>query len=279
MLRFPLAAVLLVLAGVSRAGEIVVVMPETPSSPYNDALQGVCDALGACPTVLTAGEDLEIPADARVVIALGGRAARSRCPARDLLVTALTPGYEARARPAAGRVVRVRLTLAPEAFVRRLLALKPAGKSAALLWSEPASGRFAEAVRMAGLSLGLAVRTIKVVDPDSVPALLRGLHQTDALWLAPDSALVTPTTFDAACEYARSADVSFFAPAPALAARCGLAGLAPDFRSVGVRAGESAKEALAGTPLDEDAYPSAPGAEPMTDITDIVASTKTTTGR
>ena len=276
MRRFLLAAALLAFAAASRAGEIVVVMPKTRSSPYNDALQGVCDALGACPTVLSAGEDLEIPADARVVIALGGRAARAPIPARALLVTGLTPGYEARARPGSGPVVRVRLTLAPEAFVRRLLALQPSGKSAALLWSEPASGRFAEAVRLSGLSLGLAVRTIKVVEPDSVPALLRGLRQTDALWLAPDSALVTPTTFDAACEYARSAGISFFAPAPALATRCGLAGLAPDFRSVGLRAGEAAREALAGGPPLEDAYPAAPGSGP---VTDIVASTKTQTGR
>jgi hypothetical protein len=276
MPRFLLAAAFLVLAGASRAGQIVVVMPETPSSPYSEALQGVCDALDACPTVMTAGEDLDIPADARVVIALGGRAARARIPARDLLVTALTPGYEARVRPGSGRVVRVRLTLDPEALVRRFLVLKPDGKSAALLWSEPASGRFAEAVRTAGASLGVTVRPVKVADPESVPALLRGLPQTDALWLAPDSALVTPTTFDAVCEYARSARLSFFAPAPALAARCGLAGLAPDFRAVGLRAGEAAKEALAGSPPDEDAYPSAPGSEP---ITDIVASTKTKTGR
>ncbi len=139
-----LAAALCVLAGVSRAGEVVVVMPEEPSSPYMDALQGVCDALGACPTVLTAGEDVDIPAEARVVIALGGRAARLSYPPRAVLVTALSPGYEARPRRGAGPVVRVRMTLDPNTFMRRLLALRPDGKStrSACIWSEPASGRF-----------------------------------------------------------------------------------------------------------------------------------------
>jgi hypothetical protein len=275
MRRFLLAALLVAAAGASRAGEVVVVVPPSPSSPYAEALQGVCDALGSCPTVLTAGEDLEIPADARVVIALGGRAARLNYPSRAVLVTALSPGYEARARPDAGPVVRVRLTLSPEAFARRLLALKPEGKRAALLWFEPASGRFAEAVRAAAVPLGVTVTVVKVADPDAVPALLRRLSPTDTLWLAPDSALVTPTIFDATCEYARSAGVSFYAPAPALAARCGLAGLAPAFRAAGLRAGDAAREALTGTLPAKDAYPST-APEPLTDI---IASTKTERGR
>jgi hypothetical protein len=272
-----LLAALLVFAGAARAGQIVVVAPESPSGPYKEALQGVCDSLGACPPVLAAGEDVDIPSDARVVIALGGRAARRRYPSSITLVTALSPGYEARARAGSGPVVRVRMTLAPDDFIRRLMSLKPEAKSAALLWSEPASGRFAEEVRAAAAPLGVAVRLVRVSDPDAVPALLRGLPPTDALWLAPDSALVTPTTFDAACEYARSTAVSFFAPAPALAARCGLAGLAPDFRSAGLRAGSAAREALAGTALEADAYPqTATAPEPLADI---IASTRTRSGR
>lgn len=276
MRRPLLLAVFLVLAGAARAGEIVVVAPASPSGPYKEALQGVCDALGACPPVLAAGEDVEIPSDARVVIALGGRAARLRYPARAVLVTAISPGFEARARPSAGAVIRVRMTFAPEAFVRRLLSLKPEGKSAVLLWSEPASGRFSEEVRAAGGRLGVAVTAIKVSNSDAVPELLRGLPRADALWLAPDSALVTPTIFDAACEYAKSSGVSFFAPAPALASRCGLAGLAPDFRAAGLRAGSAAREALTGPEPEADAYPALPGSETLTDI---LASTKTRTAR
>lgn len=275
MRRLLFAAALFLLSGSSFAGEIVVLAPASPSEPYREALQGVCDALGECPPVLAAA-GVDIPDDARVVIALGGRAARLSYPARAALVTVLTPGYEARARSSAGRVVRVRMTFAPDAFVRRLLALKPNGKSATILWSERASGRFAEAVRAAGARLGVDVATVKVADSDAVPEVLRELPPTDALWLAPDSALVTPSTFDAACEYARSAGVSFFAPAPALAARCGLAGLTPDFRSAGLRAGAAAREALRGNGLDEDAYPSVPAPDALTDI---LASTETRTYR
>jgi hypothetical protein len=272
MRRLLLAAAVTFLSAAARAGEIVAVVTDSPSTPYKEAFQGVCDALGSCPTVLKADEDAVVPTDARVVIAIGGRAARLKFPARVALVTALTPGYDARPRAGAGAVVRVRMTLAPDAFARRLLALKPGVKKAAMLWSEPASGRFAEAVRAAGSALGLTVVSVKVADADGVPALLRGLPPTDALWLAPDSALVTPLIFDEACEYARSAGASFYAPAPALAARCGLAGLAPDFRSAGLRAGSAAREIMAGDKPAEDAYPVAPGPEPLSDI---LASTKT----
>lgn len=274
MRRALIAAALLCSAALAGAADVVVVAPESPSGPYREALQGVCDALGACPPVLTAGDD--VPADVRVVIALGGRAARQRYPARTALVTALTPGYEARPRPASGPVARVRMTFSPDYFVRRLQLLKPDGKSAALLWSEPASGRFSEAVREAGKRLGLSVTTVEVAEPDEVPKLLRGLARVDSLWLAPDSALVTPMVFDAACEYARSAKVSFFAPAPALAERCGLSGLAPDFRSAGLRAAEAARAALAGQDLEAEAYPAPAGPDAQNDV---LASTRTSTSR
>ncbi len=121
----------------------------------------------------------------------------------------------------------------------------------------------------------MTVTPVKLADAADLPSLLRGLHEIDALWLAPDSTLVTPTTFGAAREYSRSAGVTFFAPAPALAAQGAVAGLAPDFRSSGLRAGAAAREALAGIPVDEDAYPSPALPEPLMDI---IASTKTHIG-
>ena len=180
-MRLPILAALLVLSCAARAGQIVVVSPASPAAPYKEALQGVCDALGSCPTVVTADDDMEIPTDARIVITLGGQAARQSFPARVVLVTALSPGYEARERPGSGAVVRVRMTLAPDEFVRRLLSLKPEAKSAALLWSEPSSGRFASNVRAAAAPLGIEVRPVKVLDPDALPALLRGLPPTGRL--------------------------------------------------------------------------------------------------
>lgn len=250
--RLLLAALL---APSARAADIVAVAPAAPMPPYQEALQGVCDALGACPPVLTAANGLVLPADARVVIALGGRAARLRYPARATLVTALTPGFDARAGEGDGPVVRVRLTYAPDEFVRRLKAAKPEARRALLLWSRPASGRFARAAAAAATPLGLTAIPVEVADFGDVPALLRSLPDADALWLAPDPGLVTPTLFDAAREIARGRGMTFFAPAPGLAERGADPALAPAFRAAGLAAGAAAREALAGLPAADEAYP------------------------
>lgn len=264
-----LAVLLASAARAARAGEIVVVAPDSLMPPYQEALQGICDALGSCPAVLTASDGLALPADARVVIALGGRAARLRYPARAALVTTLTPGYDARASKSAGPIVRVRLTYAPDEFARRLKLLKPDARRAVLLWSRPASGRFAASVRAAAEPLGLTAISVQVQDSAQMPALLRALPDADVVWLAPDPELVTPTLFDAALEFARSRGSAFLAPSPGLAGRGAISGLAPSFRAAGLRAGAAAREALAAAPAADEAYP---GEDPSEAKTMIVSS-------
>lgn len=169
------------------------------------------------------------------------------------LVTALTPGYEARARAEEGPVVRVGLTLSPAEFARRLKAARPGARAAALLWSEPASGRFAAAAREAAAPLGLDLRPVEIADPDDLPAVLRSLTGIDAIWLAPDARLVTPNAFETVREYARGGGKAFFAPAAGLAGPGVEPDLAPSFRACGWRAGLAAREALERRP-EPDAY-------------------------
>jgi hypothetical protein len=236
----------------ARAGEIVVVTPESPMAPYQEALQGVCDALGSCPPVLTAGRKLAIPPEARIVIALGGRAARLSYPARVALVTALVPGYDARPTEA---VVHVRLTYSPREFARRIRRHQPEARRALLLWSTAQSGAYARDVRAAAAELGLDAVPVEVSDVEELPALLRGLPASEAVWLAPDAGLVTASTFDAVREYARMRGAVFYAPAAGLAARGADAELAPSFREAGLRAGIAAREILSGAPSPSEEYP------------------------
>jgi ABC-type uncharacterized transport system substrate-binding protein len=259
-----LALLLAVLAAASgrpaRAAEVVVVTPDSPMPPYQEALRGVCDALGACPPVLTASASRNLPSGARVVIALGGRAARRAYPASAALVTALTPGYAARGAAADGKVVRVQMDYSPAEFVRRLRLLKPAARRVLLLWAQASSRDYAEAVRAAAAPSGLEVLTLQVSDSEEIPGLLRGLPASDAIWLAPDPRLVTPLTFDAVLEYARERKIAFFAPAPGLAARGADAGLAPGFRDAGLTAGAAARRLLEGGSAPVTDYPDAPPA-------------------
>lgn len=260
-MRVLLAVSLLLGAAAARGADVVVLAPAPLAGPYEEAFRGVCDALGACPELVS--PDGDVPEDARVVVALGGRAARRRVPAKAALVTALTPGYEARRAPGEGPAARVRLTPSPSDYVRRLQRARPGAKRVALLWTGAVSGRFAEEVREAAAGAGLAAMPVEVSAPGSVPALLRALPQVDAVWLAPDPDLVTPTAFDAVGEWARSRKAVFFASAPGLADRGADGTLAPSFRAAGLRAGAAARELLSGRTPAETLYPDEGLPEPL----------------
>jgi hypothetical protein len=252
-MRSALAAAFLLAAAGARAADVVVVAPEAPSGPYAEALMGVCDALGSCPPVLTPSAVL--PPEVRVVIALGGRAARRRMSSQVVLVTALTPGYEARPALSAGPVVHVRLTPSPAELTARLQRLSPKTRRIALFWNDPESGRFAAAVRDAAKALGIDAFLVEVSDPADLPPVLRGLTDMDAIWLAPDAGLVTPAVFDEVAETARARGIAFFSPAPGLTSGGANAGLAPSFRAAGLRAGAAARDALTARPATDTAYP------------------------
>jgi hypothetical protein len=257
-LTLPLAVLLIKSAA---AGDIVVVAPPSLSAPYAEALAGICEALGSCPPVMTNADISSLPADARSVIALGGKAARLPYPPVVRLVTLLTPGYSVRRQ---GSISRVKMTYSPGDFVKRLAALKPGVRSISLLWSDRESQSYALGVGRESLSQGIIAQAVRCSDASDLPSLLRSLPPRDAVWISPDPSLVTPLAFDAAREYAHSLGAIFFAPAPGLASRGAQAGLAPTFRAAGRRAAQAAKQTPSDAPVDEDVYPE--------DATDFSAS-------
>lgn len=265
-MRALLLAVLLA-PGLAAAAEIVAVMPGSRTAPHEEAFQGVCEALGGCPPVVAAGAPL--PEGARVVVTIGGEASRQRYPAELTLVTALCPGLQARPSAGDGPVVHVRMAPSPADFAAALTARHSGVKRIALLWSDRARGRYArELVAVLGAP-GVKVDLRRVESVDDLPALLRGLPRPDAIWLAPDPTLVTPVSFALLKEYTRAQGVVFLAPAAGLAANGADASLAPSFRSVGVRAGLVARDALAGREIPQEAYPSLPVPRP-----EVLVSTK-----
>lgn len=256
--RLALAALLAAVP--ASAADVVVVAPEPMTGPYAEAFKGVCDALGACPPRLAPGD--EVPEGTRAVIALGGRAARQRLPAKTVLVTALTPGFEAR-RPGDAPLVRVRMTPSPADFVKRLLRLRPDAKRLALFWSSDTSGRFSTAVLEEGRGKGLDVVGVEVGSAADLPASLRSAPKMDALWLAPDPELVTPEVFAEVAECARARGATFYSPAPGLTDHDADPGLAPSFRAAGASAGAAAREALAGRLNGGAVYPEEPLIPPL----------------
>lgn len=252
-MRALLLAALLAASGPAFAGEVVVVMPQSRTAPHEEALLGVCEALGGCPETRPTGAAL--PEDARVVVAIGGEAARQRYPAELTLVTALCPGLEARPYASDGPVVRVRMSPSPADFASALRSRLPQAQRVALFWSARVRGRYVRELRAVLASSGVTADVRRLQSPDDLPSLLRLLPRPDAVWIAPDPDLVTPVTFALLKEYAKAQNTVFLAPAAGLGAEGADGAVAPSFRAVGLRAGLAARDALAGREIPGEAYP------------------------
>lgn len=253
-MRLAPLAFLLLTPGAVRAASTLVVLSEPPSPSYREALAGLRAELGE--GIETASADRPLPPGPHgVIIALGGRAAqRARLDGAPLVV-ALAPSYRRPDAPAA--TVRVALTPSPERFVgalsaagvKRLLAVRSSS-------SEP---EFLRRVAKAGAQAGVVIDDGSLSSADELPHLLRTAgSRADAIWLAPDPAVVTPEAFETAREFARARGIPFFAPAAGLVKDEIRGELTVTFLECGREAGRAARELLAGRAVAKIVYP-APG--------------------
>jgi len=255
MLRILLA--LLLAPAAARAASTLVVLSEPPSSASREALEGLRAELGE--GIETASADRSLPPGPHgVIIAFGGRAARRAQRAGAPLIVALAPAY-LEGNPSAA--VRVALTPSPDRFVGLLAA---AGVKRLLAVRSPAGdAEFVRRIVEAGKQAGVEIDDGVLASPDALPHLLRASgSRADAVWLAPDPAMVTPEAFGVAREYARARGIPFFAPAAGLVKEEIRGELTVSFRDCGREAGRAARELLAGRSVVKVAYPmpGAPGA-------------------
>lgn len=250
-MRLAPLVLLLLSPSAARAASTLVVLSEPPSSSYREALEGLRAELGE--GVETASADRPLPPGPHgVIVAFGGRAAQRARHAGAPLVVALAPSYRPQDRPAP--TVRVALTPSPERFVsflaaagvRRLLAVR----------SSSADEEFFRRANEAGRRQGVAIEDGVLFARDEFPRLLRAAGSgSDAIWLAPDPAVVTPEAFEIAREFSRARAILFFAPAAGLVKDEIRGELTVTFRDCGREAGRAARELLAGRSLAKIVYP------------------------
>ena len=222
-------AVLLALfcAGPAAAGPTAVLSSD--SGHYRQALEGFTEAWGS--TVPVVAADAPFPAEARVFVAFGSKAAAREWPRDSVVVVCLTPSVAA---VPDDPVTHVSLLPDPEILVKRMLDLVPTLKTLRLFWSSETSRDDAEALVKAGAGSGVAVLSERVSPPARLPEFLRGLHgKADALWLMPDPALVNEGNFAVLREYASAEKVPLLAPIEGLAERGAAATIAVTFREMG----------------------------------------------
>lgn len=253
-MRIFAALLALTLAGpAARAQEVVAVVSSTPG-PYQAALDAFLKALGrrAAVTRLPARPAL---GRARVIVAFGGEAALQTYPESATLITCLAPSIAARLRHE-GPYVFMTMKPHPATLLADLKTIQPSLNRLALVSSSTDSDLYLADLRRAAQTVGVSVFAARADGPDAIPDALRSLEgKADALWLAPDPALVTPASFQAIKQFSWDHKTPFYAPTAGLVAAGAAGAVAVSPAAAGRQAASLARRALAGETLPDFVYP------------------------
>lgn len=255
-MRRALMVLLLLAPAAARAAETLVVLSEPLTASHREALDGLRAELGETIAISSADRPLP-PGPHGVIVAFGARAATRARKGGSPVIVALAPSYRGTNPP---KTVHVALTPSPERFVallaeagvRRLLAVH----------SGEFGGDFLRRAAELGRPSGLTIEDAALESSDDLPQGLRDSGEdADAIWLAPDPAVVTPEAFAVAREFARARKIAFFAPAAGLVKDEVRGELTVTFRDCGREAGRAAKEILAGRDVAKVVYAAGPNRE------------------
>lgn len=253
-MRCLLIALLLLAPAAARAARVLVVVPDTISASYREALEGFRSEIWEEKLEIVLATRAFPPGPHGVIVAFGGRAVTKARLDFSPMVAVLAPSYQEEIRP---RSASVALTPSPERFVN-LLATAKVHRLLAVR-ATPASPEFARRAAAAGKRFGVVIEDHILEPSASLPEFLRGETRSfDAIWLAPDPGVVTRERFNVAREFARARSIPFFAPAAGLVSDEIHGELTVTFRDCGREAARAARELLAGRNIRGIVYPAAP---------------------
>lgn len=238
------------------AREVLAVLSSAPG-PYQAAYDGFARAFGR--EVAHVRLPMRLPAAAsraRVVVAFGREAAVQSFPKNAIVIACLAPGLSAR-EARLRSFVHLALRPAPENLLSALRRLQPGLKRLAVLSHALGRERFLVDLKAAGDAIGVEIVAVAVNGPEGVPDALRSVLpiKADALWLAPDPALVTPKAFQTILNFSWDNRIPFYAPTRSLVAAGAAAAVSAGPEETGRQAAELARRALAGESLPELVYP------------------------
>lgn len=245
-------------APASKAQDVLAIV-SPPPGPYEAAHKAFASAVGRdVPVVRLPGR---VPAGgARVVIAFGSEAAVQRYPERSTLIVCVAPGLASRiGRP--GRTVFVAMKPSPGRLLAEVRRVQPGLRRFAVLSTGPDTEEYVSELRRAGSGLGIEILAPPATGRDGVPRALRSLAggKADAVWLAPDPALVTPGNFQAIVQFSSDNDVPFYAPTRGLAATGAAGAVSVSPEEAGRMAADFARRTLSGEKLPAVVYPARTG--------------------
>lgn len=254
---------LLAVAGVAEANGVVIVA-DGRVPQYREALTAAKEVLRSAPTIDPAAADAADQlkrADASVILVVGQKAlqiAKAAAPSTPIVFCMVLGAGAAPSRTVTG----VKLEVAASAQLQQMKQVHPGAKRLGVIYDPHNSAAFVEdAVKSAGAH-GFTVVARPVNDPRDVRGALADIAGSiDALWLVPDSRLLTAEMFNFLLTFTLERKIALFGFLDSFTAAGALASIAPDYQEIGKRAGKLAAE-IADKPADARLPTPAPQSSP-----------------
>lgn len=250
-----LALALLLVPAAARGADVAVTVG-SDRKPYQDVVAGLRSVLGGRMSVVSVGEGpVALPAEARLVVSVGRRAASQRYPRGVRVIYCLSPGVEERKR-AGGAPPRVYVSPEPRLTAVRLKAAYPRLARLGVVWGSAWFEPNVRDLERAAAAQGVSVASVFVDGKAGLPDGLRAMAgKVDAFWTPMDPTLLDAESLEILQAFARSQQAPFFAPSAAMVDKgYAAASVGGSFYAVGQAAGRAALEALEGRPLSAAYY-------------------------
>jgi len=243
-----------------RPAPVVVVIASLGLEAHRSAIEGIRAALASSPAEVRildvdqagnpAGGGLHIASSTSVIIAAGSEAIRiveaqrPKVPAVYTMILRRRPEWDA-----TGRVVPVTISLEVSlaSLLERLILLFP-GKTRLGIIVDPAAGDTnAAQLQARAQQLGFTVRIAESKGAAQLLAALASLrNHADLVWCLPDGALYNSTTVKPLILASLDERLPLIGFSESFVKAGAAVGIYPDFREVGVQAGEAARQLLDG---------------------------------
>jgi hypothetical protein len=228
------------------ASVLVVLSSDSPT--YLDALAGFKETCQyPVKTQILGGTKSTDSGSSAVVVSFGRRAAEKSFPNSTTRIYGLDPGLVVAQGSPGVRQIVISISPTPEALLSGLQKIQPNLRRLAVFWVSPTFSEYYNDLRIAAQSMGVEVRAEHMESSSDFPEKLREvIGHVDALWVAPDFRLITPTSFAVAKAFGRSNNLPLYVAIDNLVDIGAVAAIAPDFHEMGRTAGRVTDQALSG---------------------------------
>jgi len=230
------------------AAEDLVVVLSSDSIAYEKALEGFREEFQKPVRVfiLSDGQP-DIPADTRVVVAIGGKAALYTYPKKAALIYCLAPGILIRSDQHPGPRIKVQTSPRPSVWLPRLREIQPMVKRLAVFWLSDSVQNALQEGQKTAAELGIEIRSERLKRIEELPERLRAIRgQVDAMWLPPDPLIITPQTLAMLKEFSWSNRVPMYVPMESLVEKGAVAALSSNFKEIGSLSASLARHVQSG---------------------------------